>query len=103
MVKTTAIDLLSQLSCSYRNSSDRMVIVRCIGPSQFFLERVVFPVELLNFLAPPESVVEIWTHSLGGAELLEDFPASDLQLNITDVGIDSAATLTASLSEKRVA
>ncbi|MEY4430806.1 MAG: hypothetical protein RLZZ533_742, partial [Cyanobacteriota bacterium] len=28
-----------------------MVIVRCLGPQEFFLERVVFPFELLSFLA----------------------------------------------------
>jgi len=69
---------LAQLSCGYRNSSDRMVIVRCLGPEEFFLERVVFPFELLSFLAPPASVVEIWTHGLGGAELLETIDVADL-------------------------
>ena len=69
---------LAQLSCGYRNSSDRMVIVRCIGPEEFFLERVVFPFELLSFLAPADSVVEIWTHGLGGPELLESMDAADL-------------------------
>ena len=67
-----------QLSCGYRNSSDRMVIVRCIGPEEFFLERVVFPFELLSFLAPPGSVVEIWTHGLGGPELLESLDVNQL-------------------------
>jgi Domain of unknown function (DUF1830) len=71
---------LAQLSCGYRNSSDRMVIVRCIGPEEFFLERVVFPFELLSFLAPPESVVEIWTHGLGGPELLESLDVQALQV-----------------------
>ena len=69
---------LAQLSCGYRNSSDRMVIVRCLGPEEFFLERVVFPFELLSFLAPPDSVVEIWTHGLGGPELLESIEVAEL-------------------------
>lgn len=69
---------MAQLTCGYRNSSDRMVIVRCIGPDEFFLERVVFPFELLSFLAPPESIVQIWTHSLGGAELRESIAVEDL-------------------------
>lgn len=69
---------LAQLSCGYRNSSDRMVIVRCLGPEEFFLERVVFPFELLSFLAPPDSVVEIWTHGLGGPELLESIDVGEL-------------------------
>jgi hypothetical protein len=55
-----------------------MVIVRCIGPQEFFLERVVFPFELLSFLAPARSLVELWSHGLGGAELCESFPVEDL-------------------------
>jgi hypothetical protein len=69
---------LAQLSCGYRNSSDRMVIVRCLGPEEFFLERVVFPFELLSFLAPADAVVEIWTHGLGGPELLENLDIQTL-------------------------
>jgi hypothetical protein len=66
------------MPCSYRNTSDRMVILRCIGPEQFFLERVVFPFELLSFQCPPSSVVKIWTHGLGGPELVETVNAGDL-------------------------
>ena len=66
------------MACSYRNTSDRMVILRCIGAEQFFLERVVFPFELLSFQCPPSSVVKIWTHGLGGPELVETVNAGDL-------------------------
>ncbi|MCP9779805.1 MULTISPECIES: DUF1830 domain-containing protein [Cyanobium] len=66
------------MACSYRNTSDRMVILRCIGPEQFFLERVVFPFELLSFQCPPSSVVKIWTHGLGGPELVETVNSCDL-------------------------
>lgn len=59
--------------CSYRNSSDRMVILRCCGSQQFFLERVVFPFEILSFSCPPMSEVKIWSHGLYGPELLESF------------------------------
>jgi hypothetical protein len=69
---------LAQLTCGYRNSSDRMVIVRCVGPDEFFLERVVFPFELLSFLAPPQSQVQIWTHGLGGPELRESIQVEEL-------------------------
>ena len=55
-----------------------MVILRCIGPDQFFLERVVFPVEILGFEAPATSQVQIWSHSLGGPELIERFQAEQL-------------------------
>ena len=77
-------DTAALLECGYRNSSDRMVIMRCLGPDAFFLERVVFPFELISFTCPLESEVEILTHSLGGPELLEAMPAVSL-------GIDSNA------------
>jgi len=55
-----------------------MVIVRCLGPQEFFLERVVFPFELLSFLAPADTEVQIWTHGLGGPELVESIPVAEL-------------------------
>jgi hypothetical protein len=62
-----------------------MVIARCVGPEQFFLERVVFPFELLSFSCPPESELKIWTHGLGGPELLETVAVADLQITeVTD-------------------
>lgn len=70
--------ILALLSCGYRNTSDRMVIVRCCGPEEFFLERVVFPFELLSFRAPAGCEVEIWTHDLGGPTLVEVIDARDL-------------------------
>jgi len=75
---------LNLLDCGYRNGSDRMVIVRCVTDAPFFLERVVFPFELLSFSCPVDAQVEIWTHGLGGAELLETIPARELSLLDTD-------------------
>ena len=40
-----------------------MVVLRCIGPSNFFLERVLFPTDILTFMAPNDSRVEIWENS----------------------------------------
>jgi len=62
-----------------------MVIARCLGPDQFFLERVVFPFELLSFQCPEQSELEIWTHGLGGAELVETIPASELLIETAAV------------------
>lgn len=70
--------ILVSLDCGYRNATDRMVIVRCCGPEEFYLERVVFPFEMLAFACPTGSQVEIWTHGLGGPELLETLLADDL-------------------------
>ena len=54
---------------SYRNKSERMVVLRCVGPNNFFFERVLFPSELLVFSAPEDSRVEIWGDELYGARL----------------------------------
>jgi hypothetical protein len=75
------LERVEQMDCGYRNGSDRMVILRCIGPDQFFLERVVFPFEVLTFHCPADSEVEIWTHGLGGPELLEAIDSHDLEVD----------------------
>ncbi len=56
---------------SYVNESCRMVVLRCIGPSNFFLERVLFPTDVLTFMAPDNSRVEIWGNELYGPKLEE--------------------------------
>ena len=56
---------------SYRNKGCRMVVLRCIGPSNFFLERVLFPTDILTFMAPKDSRVEIWGNELYGPKLEE--------------------------------
>jgi len=62
---------------SYKNKGDRMVVLRCIGPSKFFLERVLFPLEVLTFMAPNESRVEIWGSQLSGPKLEERIRIND--------------------------
>ena len=56
---------------SYKNEGSRMVVLRCIGPSNFFLERVLFPTDILTFKAPYDSRVEIWGNELYGPKLEE--------------------------------
>ena len=74
--------LVPTLDCGYRNASDRMVILRCCGHRQFYLERVVFPFEMLTFSCPAQARVEIWTHGLGGPELVESLTADELVLMV---------------------
>ena len=57
------------------------MILRCVGPEAFFHEKVIFPFEAWSFSCPAGSDVQIWTHGLGGAELLESFPASELSID----------------------
>ena len=56
---------------SYKNKGGRMVVLRCIGDSKFFLERVLFPMETLTFKAPYDARVEIWGNKLYGPKLEE--------------------------------
>lgn len=69
---------MALLACAYRNGTDRMVIVRCEGHEGFYLERVVFPFELLSFAGPPQCEVEVWTHGVGGPELMDKLPIHEL-------------------------
>ena len=59
------------LDFSYRNESERMIVLRCIGPCNFFLERVLFPTDIITFMAPKDSRVEIWGNQLYGPKLAE--------------------------------
>ena len=45
---------------SYRNITSNMVILKCIGPDRFFLERAIFPQEVFSFIGPEDSQLEIW-------------------------------------------
>ena len=45
---------------SYRNVTSSMVILKCIGPDRFFLERAIFPQEVFSSVAPEGSQIEIW-------------------------------------------
>ena len=54
---------------SYSNPTRKIVVLRCIGPSNFFLERAIFPSELYSFDAPENSNVEIWGLESFGPQL----------------------------------
>ena len=45
---------------SYRNITSSMVILKCIGPGRFFLERAIFSQEVFSSMAPDGSQLEIW-------------------------------------------
>ena len=62
-------DPLNMIECIYRNDSDRMVIVKCIGENHFYREKVVMPTEVFWFEAPREARLEIWKMSMTGQML----------------------------------
>jgi hypothetical protein len=102
-LETTVLEIeeesgVGDLVCSYRNGSDRMVILRCLGPDGFFLERVVFPFEMLNFACPKDSEVKIWTHGLGGPELVEALMADDLILDPVPTNLAADAPFVSGLT-----
>ena len=68
---------------SYKNNSSRMVVLRCIGPKNFFLERVLFPTDILTFVAPNDSRVEIWGNELYGPKLEERIRISSENEDVT--------------------
>jgi hypothetical protein len=57
--------------CSYRNSTNRMVVVRARGVGSFFLERVVFPFEIMTFHCPRDGEVEVIMRTDAGKEQSE--------------------------------
>lgn len=67
--------------CLYRNETPKMVVLKCIGANNFYLEKVVLPAELFWFSAPSEARVEIWQMAVNGQLLsvrgdVADFLAS---------------------------
>ena len=68
---------------SYRNECSRMIVLRCIGPSNFFFERVLFPSDILTFMAPNDSRVEIWGNELYGPKLEERIRISSENEDVT--------------------
>ena len=56
---------------SYKNKGNRMIVLRCIGDSKFFLERVLSPLQVYTFKVPYDSRIEIWGNPLYGPKLEE--------------------------------
>ena len=57
------------IECVYRNDTDRMVIVKCVGDDHFYREKVVLPTEMFWFEAPEQARLEIWKMSVSGQML----------------------------------
>ena len=75
--------MLLMVDFSYRNITSGMVVLKCIGPDQFFLERVIFPQEVFSSIAPEGSQLEIWGIESYGPNLEERLRVTGF--NSTDV------------------
>ena len=64
--------------CSYRNTTDRMVVVRIRGIAEFFMERVVFPFEIMTFHCPRDCEAEVIMRTPNGGEQRECIAAEQL-------------------------
>ncbi|WP_399230401.1 DUF1830 domain-containing protein [Synechococcus sp. CS-1332] len=62
-----------------------MRIIRCCGPGGFFLERVVFPFEILTFYCPPASDVEVWARDSLGVVLTELLSADAMAMQQSEL------------------
>tara|TARA_Y100001968_G_C18930878_1_gene514201 strand:+ start:329 stop:520 length:192 start_codon:yes stop_codon:yes gene_type:complete len=56
-----------------------MVILKCIGPDRFFLERAIFPQEVFSSMAPKNSQLEIWGIESYGPRLEQRLRLPDTQ------------------------
>jgi hypothetical protein len=72
------------VECIYQNDTSRMVIVKCIGSSQFYLEKVIMPSEVFLFNAPKEARLEIWRMSISGQMLHVRADVSQYKTSLRD-------------------
>ena len=78
------------VECIYQNDTNRMLIMKCIGSSQFYLEKVIMPSEIFLFNAPKEARLEIWRMSMSGQMLhvradVSDYKTSPLESNTEEL------------------
>ena len=84
------------VECIYQNDTTRLLIMKCIGSSQFYLEKVIMPSEIFLFNAPKEARLEIWRMSMSGQMLhvradISDYKTSPRDSNTEEL-IDNRLT-----------
>jgi hypothetical protein len=72
------------VECIYQNDTSRMLIMKCIGSSQYYLEKVIMPSEIFLFNAPKEARLEIWRMSMSGQMLHVRADVSDYKTSPRD-------------------
>ena len=72
------------VECVYQNDTSRMLILKCIGSEQFYLEKVIMPSEIFLFNAPQEARLEIWRMSISGQMLHVRADVSDYKTSARD-------------------
>ena len=72
------------VECIYQNDTSRMLIMKCIGSNQFYLEKVIMPSEIFLFNAPKAARLEIWRMSMSGQMLHVRADVSDYKSSPRD-------------------
>ena len=72
------------VECIYQNDTSRMLIMKCIGSNQFYLEKVIMPSEIFLFNSPKEARLEIWRMSMSGQMLHVRADVSDYKTSPRD-------------------
>ena len=52
------------INFTYKNNLNKMIIFKCIGSKNFYIEKVLFPFETLIIKVPNKSKIEIWGNSI---------------------------------------
>ena len=72
------------VSYSYKNESNRMVVLRCIGPNRFFIEKVILSWEIYSLKAPYGSRIEVWGNNKDGTHLEERYRLSQPKYELNE-------------------
>ena len=79
------------VECVYRNDTNKMVILKCIGAKHFCHEKVIMPAELYCFKAPEDGRLEIWKMSRQGHML-------DIQADVAEYVIQQESAANTALA-----
>ncbi len=64
------------MECCYRNQSDGLVVLRS-DEEDFYMEKVVFPFDMISFNAPAAAKIMVWGYSNGSVEIVDSFVAGE--------------------------
>lgn len=65
-------------SCTYRNVTTRLQVVRTTGSDHPTIERTVLPAQVISFLAEPDDELEVYTYDCSTTLLSERIPCRQL-------------------------
>ena len=67
------------ITCNYRNTTNRLQVIRIANIPNWYFERVVFPNQQLIFQAFPEALLEVHTSEMATSILVDRIPCTQLR------------------------